>query len=247
MLWKMGDSGSRGGAKRTVTWRLQVLLLPGVLLGCGPDGGHGASGGQGTGGTSASGGTENAGGTGGSSSGGTNGPDGTLQMLECQRGQSQNGWTVQSTTCWLSADGISLWARTEYDETSFPGDYPLVAVALSGLEPGVRLTDYGGTMTWIPGNHGPNSATLGAIFCSGPSSVYTPDPCEIELLTLERGEVQAGGAGGTAVEEGSRVRLRVACPDGLYAPGGDDYGPTLVELIPEEFELEARDCIVALE
>lgn len=231
-----------------MTRRLLELLLPSVLLGCGADGGQGGSGGQGTGGdVPSSGGLENSGGSGANSSGGTNNPGGTLQTLECQRGQNSNEWTVQSTACWLSADGISLWARTEYDETSFPGDYPLVAVALSGLETGVRLTDYGGTMVWSPGNHGPNSVTLGAIFCSGPSSAYTPDPCEIELLALERGEVQAGGAGGTAVEEGSRVRLRVACPDGLYAPGGDDYGPTLVELIPEEFELEAWDCSVAVE
>lgn len=215
------------------------LLLPGVLLGCGADGG---SGGHGTGGVPASGGVGNSGGSGGTSSGGMNHPDGTLRTLACMPGGLDRQWEVGETSCSLSADHLEL-AVGHTGETVFS----LLRVGFGGQQLGTHFTEYGGSMIRGEVTWGPNSVRLGGDICFGPASVYTPDPCEIELLALDRGEVQAGGAGGTRVEEGSRVRLRVACPDGLYAPGGDDYGPTLVELIPEEFELEARDCYVAAE
>ena len=171
-----------------------------------------------------------------------NSPGGTLQTLECQPGRIESQWEVRETTCNLFVDHVELAVGHTAESV-----FSLLRVAFDGLQLGTHLTEYGGSMVRGEATWGPNHVRLGSDICSGASSAYTPDPCEIELLALERGEVQAGGAGGTAVEEGSRVRLRVACPDGLYAPGGDDYGPTLVELVPEEFELEARDCIVLVE
>lgn len=216
---------------------LGLLSLGLLLLACStaePIGTGGAGGVQSSGGADTSGG-------GAGHSGGESTSNQTLRSLECE-GIARGPWVVVSSECMLIEDVMSVFVRGE------PGSPEgLVRVTLGGLEAGTRLTEYGGSMFRHEAVWGQNSVSLGSEVCFGPSSVYTPDPCEIELLALERGEVQAGGAGGTAVEEGSRVRLRVACPDGLYAPGGDDYGPTLVELIPEEFELEARDCIVAME
>ncbi len=89
----------------------------------------------------------------------------------------------------------------------------------------------------------PNRVALS--FCYSAYSIYTPEPCSIELLELERGEVITEGTGDEPlqIERGSRVRLRVECPEeGLYSPGADL--PTRQQFSPYEFELEASDCEV---
>jgi hypothetical protein len=193
-----------------------------------------------TGGSGGSGGTTpSAGGSGsgGVPEGGFNNPDGTLNTLECVEGRQQ--WPVGGAACSLSSDQVGMQVYRENDAVRL-----LLGVGTGGLAPGIRFTEYGGSMMQWQAEQGENYVQFSPAVCYGAASFYTPDPCEIELVALDRGEVEAGGSGGAAIERGSRVRMRIACPSGLYSPGGDDYGPSLREIIPSEFELEARDCIL---
>jgi hypothetical protein len=182
------------------------------------------SGSGGSGGTLASGGA----GSGGAPVGGYNNPDGTLHTLECKPAGPMTQWTVREVTCSVFPDHIEMYVGSEGNDW-----YGLLHVVVEGLEPGVHLTEYGGEAT---------SVRTGE--CLGPTSAASPDPCEVELMVIERGEPAAGGAGGTTLETGSRVRLRVSCPDGLYVPPSDDVGASPRDLVPAEFELEAHDCSV---
>ena len=149
-------------------------------------------------------------------------------------------WVVGGVTCTLYPDHMQMQVKQEGDASRL-----LFVVGIGGLTPGLRLTEYGGSMMHWAAELGENYVQFVSDVCYGPASSYTPDPCEIELLALDRGEVEVGGAGGAAVEIGSRVRMRIACPNGLYSPGADDYNASVRKIIPAEFELEARDCTLA--
>jgi hypothetical protein len=79
----------------------------------------------------------------------------------------------------------------------------------------------------------------------GATSQYSFEPCELELQELERGVARESESGVT-VEVGSRVRVRVSCPEGLYSLGNDEeYGSHSTSIAPAEFILEAQDCTLS--
>ncbi len=137
------------------------------------------------------------------------------------------------------------------------GVYPGVYVGLTGVDggtmlgvrypefvPGTHETQYLGSMDFTAAL-GDASVGLGA-YCFYAASEYTPEPCTLELLELERGDELVPSNDPESewmVERGSYVRMRVSCPEeGLYSPGADDYGPSRRAFSPSEFEVEAYDC-----
>lgn len=83
-------------------------------------------------------------------------------------------------------------------------------------------------------------------FSGALSTLGQTEPCELELEEIERGApatrpTESGGS--IPFEAGSRVRLRVSCPGGIYSRGNEDIGPLYVSLVPQEFVLEAQDCM----
>ncbi len=76
------------------------------------------------------------------------------------------------------------------------------------------------------------------------STLYSPsEQCFYTVERLVRGtSTGAAGSSAESVEEGSSVRIRVQCPDSLYTPGGDDFGPTSRSISPTEFLFEAANC-----
>lgn len=169
--------------------------------------------------------------------GGTGGAGGrnTLEGFAC--GPRNPPIPVGETTCTLIPEGISVWA--------LDGDHRwLLGAFYPSFEIGTEETWYSGGMT--RGSSSPLERASLSVDCLQASSDYTPDPCEVELLALERGTVETTGAAGATseIEVGSRVRLRVMCPDGLYSPSGDDYGARHYDITPSEFVLEAHDCTV---
>jgi len=145
--------------------------------------------------------------------------------------------SVARMQCQLSRGGIYVLVESEADEDD--AVMGIMGVRFEGLTPALKSTPSGGYVsTGWPG-------------CIPPiSSNGAPEPCELELESIVRGEPRevpaaSGGTAGTQiVEEESRVRLRVSCPGGLYSPGSDDVNAFVVQLVPSEFALEAEDCVV---
>jgi hypothetical protein len=102
---------------------------------------------------------------------------------------------------------------------------PLLAVTYDGLEPGEQSTA-GAALTDV--------LLLGVCPASAKGS---PEPCNVELVESKRAAQPATGG---AVETGSSVTLRVACPSSLAYDGGDNPGMT--EQSPTRFEIQAENC-----
>jgi len=102
---------------------------------------------------------------------------------------------------------------------------PLLAVTYDGLEPG-RQSTAGAALTDV--------LLLGVCPASAKAS---PEPCSVELVELKRATAPVTGG---AVETGSSVTLRVACPPSLSNDDGDNPGTT--EQSPRHFELRAENC-----
>gem|GEM_PF-2120957 len=141
---------------------------------------------------------------------------------------------IAAMSCQFVDDGVMVHVKREPSG----GDPYLMSVFFGGLAPAQGTTPASGEVR-----------ISGACFI-GVSSARAPDPCELELQGIERGEpgetlIGSGGAPGLqTVELGSRVRIRVSCPDGLNYPGTDDVNAYYIPIVPSEFALEAQDCVV---
>lgn len=156
-------------------------------------------------------------------------------------GRNCSALVAESMDCEFSSGRVSIYARRTFD--AVVGSDLLMVVDFDGMMPGTQATTETGYRERFVG-----IAHAGCFM--GESTYRAPKPCEVELQGIQRGERQelstgSGGAPGvTVVEVGSRVRLRVSCPDGLYHPGSDDVNAFYVPLVPSEFALEAQDCVV---
>ena len=103
---------------------------------------------------------------------------------------------------------------------------PLLAVTYDGLEPGRQATAVAALTDVL---------LLGVCPASAKASA---EPCSVELVELKRAGTPATGG---AVESGSLVTLRVACPSSLSNDDGDNPGTT--EQSPKHFELRAENCV----
>lgn len=142
---------------------------------------------------------------------------------------------VDAMSCRILDDGIMI--NVTYAPAQPIAEPYLMTVEFNGFNRGGGLTPTAGSVRLMPG-------CFGAV-----SSIGAPEPCELELQGIQRGEPEersagSGGAASIVVEGGSRVRVRVSCPDGLYYPGTDDVGPFVRHITPSEFALEAQDCVV---
>lgn len=142
---------------------------------------------------------------------------------------------VEAMSCRFLDDGIMI--NVTYSPGQPVAEPYLMTVQFSGFIRGSGLTPTAGSVRLMPG-------CFGAVSTTG-----APEPCELELQGIQRGEPEerstgSGGATSVVVEVGSRVRVRVSCPDGLYYPGTDDVNPFVRHIIPNEFALEAQDCVV---
>ncbi len=163
-------------------------------------------------------------------SGGRENAGPTLDGLWCEVYDEE--LEVVSTDCRMGSAGVTILARQAYDEDE-QSDL-LLQVSFDGTSPSKQQTSDLGY---------PSLVRLGPWKCfQRASSAHSPDPCEIALIALDRGAWDMSGTGGAQTAIGSRVRMRVSCPDGLYVPGADDVSPRVVPLSPSDFELEARDC-----
>ena len=142
---------------------------------------------------------------------------------------------VDGTSCQFIDNGVTV--NVSYRPEQSGADPALMSVHFSGMARGLGSTPDVGDVR----------LKAGGCF-DGVSSRGAPEPCELELQGIVRGEPEemADGSGGstTIVEVGSRVRVRVSCPGGLYYPGTDDVGPFVRHIVPSEFALEAQDCVV---
>lgn len=143
---------------------------------------------------------------------------------------------VESMDCQLSSTGVTIYARRSFD--SFEGTDLLLLAAYDGMMPGTQMTSEAGYLERYVG--------IGVHRCYMAVSTYmASDPCELELQGIQRGEPSAeNGAGSAIVEVGSRVRMRVSCPHGLYYPGSLEGPRFTIPITPSEFALEAQDCVV---
>lgn len=156
---------------------------------------------------------------------------------------------VASLRCDLLSETVNFKQGLAISATDDAGEF-LISLRFAGWKLGRVTTEYGGTQ--YPDGRLTSSENRVTFGCIGyPSSFYTPDePCTIEVVEFKRGtpttaEVAMGGAGGApTVEVGSKVTMRVSCPEVLYSPGGGDYGATPHRIEPNEFEISARDCVV---
>jgi hypothetical protein len=167
-------------------------------------------------------------------------PVALLRSLDAQ-GRNCSPVTVESMDCAFSSGGVSVFVRREFNAAE--GTDVLMVVAFDGMMRGTQTTTATGYLDRYVG--------ITEYRCFSAVSTYmAPEPCEVELQGIQRGERQdqplgTGGTASAAVRElGSRVRIRVSCPDGLYYPGTDDVNAYYIPIVPSEFALEAQDCVV---
>lgn len=159
-----------------------------------------------------------------------------LEILDVE-GRNCPSQRVSDVTCEFIDDGIRIVVIRQHE----PNDpiKSLMSVLFHGTSRRTGTTPDAGQV---------KSSSLDCFF--GASTVSAPDPCELELQGIERGvpeqrSAASGGSGSDAiVEVGSRVRVRVSCPSGLYYSGTDDVNAFAVPITPSEFALEARDCVL---
>lgn len=163
-------------------------------------------------------------------------PVALLSSLDVE-GLNCDAQRVAGMTCRFENGGVLIVAERESEPTD--AIRGLLGAFFQGTARGTGLTPAAGYV-----GSGSLSCFMGA------STVGAPGPCELELQGIERGEAQEmpTGSGGAVsmqtIEVGSRVRMRVSCPDGLYYPGTDDVPAYDVPIAPGEFALEAQDCVV---
>jgi hypothetical protein len=128
---------------------------------------------------------------------------------------------VTAVTCAILSPERRLRANLATESNN-----PLLAVTYDGLEPGQQSTA-GAALTDV--------LLLGVCPASAKAS---PEPCSVELVELKRAATPATAG---AVETGSLVTLRVACPSSLANDDGDNPGTT--EQSPKRFEIRAENCV----
>jgi hypothetical protein len=163
---------------------------------------------------------------GGSSAGGSNGSEFTVVEVGGELARACNAAPegVQLPITEVSCSIVGNAGRVRANLETRLGN-PLLAVLFDDMEPGVKSTADEGATDVILQDVCPARAK------------DSPDPCTVELVEIVRGDEPASGG---AVEAGSSLNFRVACPEALTDNSGDAIGTTRQS--PQRFQIQAGNC-----